>query len=57
MERTISINAPQAVVFDAVNELKNWESWSPWQEQDPSTKTVYSETSAGAGAYYLMDKR
>lgn len=50
VSRSIVINAPPAAVFNAVNELPNWDNWSPWSEVDPSIKNVYSEKTSGLGA-------
>ncbi len=52
IERSALVNASQEVVFEQVNTLKNWESWSPWHKIDPAMKLVYSELPAGEGAYY-----
>ena len=52
IERSISINAPAAVVFEQVNGLKNWESWSYWKKQDPTMVNAYGEQVAGTGAWY-----
>lgn len=53
VERQTDINAPAAVVFDQLNELKNWNNWSPWAKLDPNVKMTYSQpSSAGIGAFY-----
>lgn len=53
VERSIDIAAPASSVYDQINELKNWETWSPWAKIDPNVKWVYSEPiTAGKGAYY-----
>lgn len=49
---TTTINADPATVYEVVSELPTWERWSPWQRRDATIKTEYSETKAGAGAYY-----
>jgi uncharacterized protein YndB with AHSA1/START domain len=55
-ERTVSvteeINAPISLVFDQVNDLRNWEKWSPWKELDPLMEMSYSNPPAGKGAFY-----
>lgn len=54
VERQIDINASAPVVYDQINELKNWENWSPWAKLDPNVKWTYSQpTTAGTGAYYM----
>ena len=53
VERTTDIAAPAHLVYDQINELRNWENWSPWAKLDPNVKWVYSSpSSAGVGAYY-----
>jgi len=52
MERSIEIDAPREVVFQHVNNLQQWEKWSPWYGMDPSMQVTYSETKEGNGASY-----
>lgn len=47
-----TINCKPNQVFTLVNELKNWEKWSPWMEKDPEMKLSYSDSSFGPGASY-----
>lgn len=48
--RTASVGGPSAEVFAQVNELHNWEAWSPWAELDPAAMTVYDGPPGGVGA-------
>lgn len=50
VERSTSIAAPPAAVFDLVNSLKRFNEWSPWYELDPATKFTYSGPEQGVGA-------
>ncbi|QJE96410.1 SRPBCC family protein [Luteolibacter luteus] len=50
ISRSAAIPAPPATVFAEVNELKNWEGWSPWAKMDPSMKQTYEGPAAGTGA-------
>lgn len=52
VERSIVIEAPPEVVFNTVNDLRTWESWSPWKEMDPTMKVTMGKTAVGAGAAY-----
>lgn len=52
-EKSIVINAPSSVVYDQVNNLKNWESWEPWRKEDPSIKISYAGPESGANAQYM----
>jgi hypothetical protein len=48
--RSASIAAPAPAVFVHVNELRNWQAWSPWAKKDPQMKQAYEGPAAGVGA-------
>src|SRR5262249_7493044 len=50
--RTTTISAPPEQVFAQVNDLHNWEAWSPWLKADPAAKTAYEGAPAGTGAAF-----
>jgi uncharacterized protein YndB with AHSA1/START domain len=50
--RTATISAPPPAVFERVNDLHNWEAWSPWAKLDPGMKQTYAGAPAGTGATY-----
>lgn len=50
--RSTEIAASPETVFAALNDLRTWELWSPWQERDSTIKNVYSEPTTGKGAYF-----
>lgn len=52
VERSVVINAPSEAVHDQVNNLKNWNNWSPWYKMDTAMKIEYNGTDAGVGASY-----
>ena len=52
VERSTAISAPAPTVFAQVNDLHNWEAWSPWAKLDPSMKQTYEGALAGVGAVY-----
>src|SRR5205814_6779293 len=52
IERKTTIAAPPASVFAKVNDLHNWQAWSPWEKMDPDLKRTYGGPSAGNGATY-----
>lgn len=52
VERSLTIKAPQKLLFEQVNNLHNWENWSPWHRIDTSMKLEYSGPLTGTGAVY-----
>jgi uncharacterized protein YndB with AHSA1/START domain len=50
--RSASIPAPPAVVFSQVNDLHNWQAWSPWAKLDPAAKNSFEGPPAGNGAIF-----
>jgi len=53
--RSATVAAPPEVVFPHVNDLHNWEAWSPWLELDPNPKKTYSGPAVGVGAAFAWD--
>jgi uncharacterized protein YndB with AHSA1/START domain len=53
--RSATIDAPPEVVFTQVNDLHNWEAWSPWAKLDPNAKNTYEGPPAGQGAAFAWD--
>lgn len=52
IERSTTIAAPPAVVFEQVNDFHAWAAWSPWEKLDPGMKRSYGGPPSGAGATY-----
>jgi uncharacterized protein YndB with AHSA1/START domain len=52
IERSITIAAPAEKIFPLVNDLHQWEAWSPWEKIDPALKRSYSGPQSGKGAGY-----
>src|SRR4051812_12771614 len=52
VERSATMNAPAATVFNQVNDFHKWEAWSPWAKVDPNMKTTFAGGPAGNGAVY-----
>lgn len=50
VERSISIAASASAVFAKVNDLHEWEAWSPWEKLDPNMKSSFSGPASGVGA-------
>ncbi|MEL6412845.1 MAG: SRPBCC family protein [Bacteroidota bacterium] len=50
-EKSMVISTSVQEVFEEVNNLKNWEQWSPWMQIDPDIKINYEgPTVVGIGA-------
>jgi uncharacterized protein YndB with AHSA1/START domain len=47
--RSGSIQAPPAAVFGRVNDLRQFQDWSPWAKLDPTMKLTFSGPAAGVG--------
>jgi hypothetical protein len=50
--RSAVIDAPPNVVFRHINELRNWEAWSPWAKLDPAAQNAYEGPASGPGAAF-----
>ena len=50
VERSIVIGASAQEIFDRVNDLKQWDEWSPWHAMEPDATYEYSGPEAGVGA-------
>ncbi len=55
VERTTRIEAPPDKVFPLVNDLRAWNSWSPYDKKDPAVKRTLSGAASGPGAVYEWD--
>src|SRR6516225_8280290 len=53
--RSATFAAPPAAVFPQVNNLHNWEAWSPWAKLDPAAKNSYSGPQEGVGSSFSWD--
>jgi uncharacterized protein YndB with AHSA1/START domain len=55
VSRAASIAAPPEKIFPHVNDLHQWQAWSPWAKLDPAALTSFSGADAGAGAAMAWD--
>lgn len=53
--RSTAIMAPPAAVFAVVNDLHQWEAWSPWAKLDPAAKVTYDGPQTGPNASYAWN--
>jgi uncharacterized protein YndB with AHSA1/START domain len=49
VERSATISAPPAAVFEQVNDFHKWEAWSPWAKLDPNAKVAFEGPPSGTG--------
>ena len=49
VSRSAKISAPPEKVFPHVNDLHQWEAWSPWAKLDPNVKNTYEGPASGVG--------
>lgn len=52
VERTTTIDAPPARIYEQVADFRNWTRWSPWEDVDPQLHRTYSGAPSGPGAVY-----
>lgn len=50
--RSKVIKSPKSVVFNYVNDYRNWENWGSWKENDAEMKFSYPEKTIGIGGSY-----
>lgn len=52
ISKTTIINSKKAVVFNYVNDYKNWENWYVWENNNTNIKLVYQNKTSGVGGNY-----
>jgi hypothetical protein len=52
VERSLVIPASSEVVFNNINDLREWKHWSPWHRMDPDMEITYEGFLKGEGASY-----
>jgi len=52
IERSALVAATPEKVFAQVNDLHNWEAWSPWSKLDPAAQNTFEGPEAGVGAIF-----
>lgn len=58
VERSTTIDAPKAVVWEQIVKFSNWDNWSPWKEQDTTIISDISGTDGQQGSvYHYVGKR
>jgi len=52
IKQTRTIKAPVEIVFNEINDFKNWQNWGPWYETDSTIIASFDEVTSGVGASY-----
>ncbi len=52
VERSVTIDAPIAVVYPMVEDLHSWSMWSPYEKLDSKMQKTFSGSPLGVGAVY-----
>lgn len=55
--RRITINAPASLVFEQINNFKNWQAWSYWDNIDTTMQSIYEGPENGKGAVHRWSSR
>lgn len=53
--RSKIIKAPVAVIYNKVNDYKNWPNFSPWLEQEPNATLTFGNITSGVNANYAWN--
>ncbi|HYG94719.1 MAG TPA: SRPBCC family protein [Nocardioides sp.] len=52
LSRETTIDAPPERVHGILDDFRQWQGWSPWEEIDPDLKRTYAGPARGVGAHY-----
>ncbi len=52
IEQSRTIDAPDELLFNSINEYKTWEKWNPWIDGSDDMILEYATTTSGKGASY-----
>ena len=52
VQRSVTIAAPPARVYEQIADFHHWTAWSPWEDVDPELERTYSGAESGTGAIY-----
>ena len=55
VEQSIEIDRPVEFAFNEVNTLRNWENWSPFDDEDSEMKHLYKGPASGVGAESIWE--
>ena len=52
VERSATIDAPAARIYEQIADFHKWRSWSPWEGLDPELQRTHAGPESGTGAVY-----
>ena len=52
VERSALISASPEKIHALIDDFRQWNGWSPWEEMDPEMKKTFTGPTAGVGAAY-----
>ena len=55
VERSVTIEAPAAAVYDVVSDLQQFNDWSPWANIDPNTEFEIVGTGVGSSMSWTSE--
>lgn len=55
VSRSLAIKASPEKLFPMIDDLRTFNSWNPFAQQDPQAKVAYRGPAAGKGAAYAWD--
>jgi uncharacterized protein YndB with AHSA1/START domain len=55
LTRSATMAAQPATIFPHVNNLHNWNEWSPWAKIDPNARNSFEGTAEGIGSIMRWD--
>ena len=53
IKQTKKINIPAEIIFENINDFKNWQHWGPWYELDPTIIASFPEVTSGVGPHII----
>jgi hypothetical protein len=57
VSRAVVINAPESAIFPYLNNLHQFDAWSPWKARDPDLAMSYGGPESGQGARVTWSSR
>lgn len=52
LQRTATIASSPEAIYAELEDLRRWQTWSPWEDIDPALRRTYSGPATGTGSVY-----